>query len=325
MILKIFILVLIILLVPQIYFSFKNGQKERNVSEVFIKGEDFSFLGSDNLFIHGKIYKVSNPKAIVQIIHGALEHKDRYIEIIRFLNNNGYSAVICDNRGHGESTNERYPFGHFNNLSEIIEDQIFINNYIRMHSQKNIYMLGHSLGSMFARVFLQENDFRIQKLVLTGTVSYNPLVYLGIFIGNIINFYGGPYGKSKILNKLYEGNRSEDWLSYNKENLKEVKNDPYMLPNFTNKGALTVFNTMKELKNYGKYKCKNKNLKILSITGIDDEVVGGKRGILDTVRTLKKIGYKNIEYKIIPKMKHEVLRENNKEKVFNLILEFFEG
>lgn len=138
MILKIFILVLIILLVPQIYFLFKNGQKERNVSEVFIKGEDFSFLGSDNLFIHGKIYKVSNPKAIVQIIHGALEHKERYIEIIRFLNNNGYSAVICDNRGHGESTNERYPFGHFNNLSEIIEDQIFINNYIRMHSQNHI-------------------------------------------------------------------------------------------------------------------------------------------------------------------------------------------
>lgn len=44
---------------------------------------------------------------------------------------------------------------------------------------------------------------------------------------------------------------------------------------------------------------------------------------MDTIKTLKKIGYKNVSYFIMPHMKHEVLRENNKEDVFKIIEEFF--
>lgn len=323
MFVKIIVLILIILFIPQAYFFLSDKKSKRHALEEIVNGEDFKFLCLDNLYIHGKIYKVPDPKAVVQIVHGALEHKERYMDLIKFLNKKGYSVVISDNRGHGESVNKKYPLGHINSLDQVIDDQLVINDYIKSHSDKDIYMIGHSMGSMIARNFLKNYDYRIKKLVLTGTVTYNPLVYFAIFVGNIINFYMGFYGNSKILKRLYSSGMSEGWLSFNEENLIEAKNDKLMLESFTNRGYLTVFHAMKELKNYKAYKLKNKDLKILSITGDCDIVVGGKKGLMDTIKTLKKIGYKNVSYFIMPHMKHEVLRENNKEDVFKIIEEFF--
>ena len=42
-------------------------------------------------------------KGIVQLVHGMSEHKERYIDFMKYLAENGYITVIHDNRGHGES------------------------------------------------------------------------------------------------------------------------------------------------------------------------------------------------------------------------------
>lgn len=320
-----FILLAALCLFPQIIFFFDRFKRKDFIYKEVINGEDFNFLGTNNLSIHGKIYRAENERAFVQIIHGALEHKERYLPFINFLLKNGYSVVISDNRGHGASVNKLYPYGYMNFWEEIIEDQLMISNFIKIHYNKDIFLVGHSLGSIFARLYLEDNDFRIKKLVLTGTVSYNPLVGLGIFIGNILNFYMGTKSRSRLLNRLYNGGRKIEWLSYNKKNIEEAKKDPLMLKFFRNKGALTVFRAMKELRNIKNYKCQNKNLEILSITGEDDEVVGSEEKLKDSLEILRKIGYTNISYRIMKGMKHEVLREEENEKVFKIILDFFEG
>ena len=42
-------------------------------------------------------------KGIVQIAHGMCEHKERYVDFMKFLASKGYITVIHDHRGHGES------------------------------------------------------------------------------------------------------------------------------------------------------------------------------------------------------------------------------
>ena len=54
-----------------------------------------------------------SPKAIVQIVHGMCEYKERYLDFINFLNKNGYIVIIHDLRGHGKSILTKDDLGYF--------------------------------------------------------------------------------------------------------------------------------------------------------------------------------------------------------------------
>ena len=42
-------------------------------------------------------------RAVVQLVHGMSEHKERYIPFMQYLAKLGYVVVIHDHRGHGKS------------------------------------------------------------------------------------------------------------------------------------------------------------------------------------------------------------------------------
>ena len=48
------------------------------------------------------LFLVKIQKEIVQISHGMCEHKERYIDFVNFLSNQGYLCIIHDHRGHGK-------------------------------------------------------------------------------------------------------------------------------------------------------------------------------------------------------------------------------
>ena len=42
-------------------------------------------------------------RAVVQLVHGMSEHKERYLPFMQYLAKSGYVTVIHDHRGHGKS------------------------------------------------------------------------------------------------------------------------------------------------------------------------------------------------------------------------------
>ena len=48
------------------------------------------------------VFEAASPKAVLQIVHGMQEHKERYYAFAEFLSKNGYHVVVSDMRGHGE-------------------------------------------------------------------------------------------------------------------------------------------------------------------------------------------------------------------------------
>ena len=60
------------------------------------------------------------------------------------------------------------------------------------------------------------------------------------------------------------------------------------------------------------------------ISGEKDPVTKGTKGIADSILSLKKAGYKNIENIVYKDMLHEVLNEVNKEQVYKDVLDFLE-
>ena len=45
-----------------------------------------------------------NPRAIVEVAHGASEHSGRYARFAEFLTRRGYAAYAVDHRGHGATS-----------------------------------------------------------------------------------------------------------------------------------------------------------------------------------------------------------------------------
>lgn len=52
-------------------------------------------------------------KGIVQISHGMAENKERYVDFMEFLAQNGYVSMIHDHRGHGKSVIQKDDLGYF--------------------------------------------------------------------------------------------------------------------------------------------------------------------------------------------------------------------
>lgn len=288
--------------------------------------EQLFITASDGLQLSATLMDIDSPKALVQIIHGSVEHKERYYEFGRHLNNSGYAVIISDNRGHGASLDDLYTLGYMQGFGQIIDDQHRVGDYIRkLHTGSSLYLLGHSFGSVLARIYLQRHDADISKLVLSGTVCYNPFVSFGIFISKAIILLSGERSTNKFLRSLVLNTGNAEWVSMDKMNLEKYRADPLCGYAYTNSAAITIMLAVKELRNTQNFECNNPDLPILSVSGHLDPVTGGKRGLADTFNTLAKIGYHNFEEIIYPGMKHEVLNEKGKLQVFDDIVKFFDN
>ncbi len=287
--------------------------------------EQITIKASDGLLLAVAVFDVENAKAAVQIIHGLKEHKERYFPLIRFLNERGYAVIISDNRGHGESVSDAWPLGYMEGIDGIIADQILVTEYMKKrYPDLPFYLFGHSFGSMVARVYLQENDNQIDKLLLSGTVNYIPISRFGNLVGNVLSVFSGKRGYNRWMIQIGD-NGENDWVVKNPEALRAYREDPLCTGyKYMNRAIMTIWEADAELKRFAKYECKNPTLPVFSISGVEDPVTGGTKGLADTIQTLKKIGYQNVESKVYDGMKHEVINEEGKERVYQDILGFFE-
>ena len=277
------------------------------------------------------IFKAIESKGVIQIVHGMQEHKERYYDFATFMANNGYSTVVSDLRGHGENAPILGHIADKKGEKLLIEDQKVIYNYIKDHfKDQPIYLLGHSMGSIISRVVLQESSRDYKKTILSGYVNPNPASSVAVMLGNIAKFFNkkksskmlaslalGPYTKS-----VKDHKTDVDWLSYNEENVNNYIADPLCGIKFSNGSFSALFHLLNYMGKVKRYHNVNKELDILLVGGVDDPCTGGEKGRLNSKKVLEKAGFEKIDVITYEKMRHEILNEKEKDKVYNDILNF---
>ena len=112
------------------------------------------------------VFPVNNAKAVIQIVHGMQEHKERYYPFAEYLNKNGYAVVVSDMRGHGEDAPLLGHIADKKGEKILIDDQNKIYEYIKENFKGlPVYLFGHSMGSIISRVVLQEYSKNYQKVI----------------------------------------------------------------------------------------------------------------------------------------------------------------
>ena len=279
------------------------------------------------------IYKpVNKPKGIVLIIHGMAEHRKRYDEFARFLSDNDLVCVTYDQIGHGETATDKNELGYFGEKEGF--DSLVHYSYKLAIEAKNefkdipLIVLGHSMGSIVARLLLQKYPDVMDCLILSGPPYYQDFAKVGLMIANIICKVQGNKNTSKILKNLI-GNYDKadksykvknEWLSYNLENVEKYNNDELCGFTFTNKGYHDLLTGLIQMHDVSKYVQENNQKPILVFAGCDDPVIGKETGINISVSDLKNAGYENIEVKLYENTRHEALLDNKKEEVSKDIL-----
>lgn len=294
----------------------------------------------ENIFLNGvneyklslAVFSAPKAKAVIQIIHGMQEHKERYYAFAEFLVENGYSVVVSDMRGHGQDAPILGHIADKKGEQLIIEDQKLIYQYIKENFKDlPVYLLGHSMGSIIARVLLQSNSKDYQKVILSGYVNPNPISGVAVALGNMVGFFKGKKKSSKLLASLALGPYTKavkdrktdlDWLSYNEENVQKYIESPLCGIPFSNGSFSALFHLLNFMGKARRYKDVNAELKILLAGGEEDPCTGGPKGRASSKTLLEKAGFKDIEVITYKKMRHEILNEIDKQKVYDDMLNF---
>ena len=277
----------------------------------------------------------TTPKGILQIVHGMGEHSRRYQTMMKFFAEQGYVVAIHDQRGHGETAVTIEDRGWFNDkkAKAIVEDAVAVTRELkRAYPNLPVYLFGHSMGSMVVRCYIQKYDTEIEKLIVCGSPSSNPLAGLAALIARTVGLIKGDRYRSKTLayvstgkgNKRFESEGYGAWLNRDRENVEEYYNDPYCGFIFTCNGFENLFRLMKNTYTKRLYKVGNANLPIHFVSGSDDAVLVNENKWLQTHNFLRELGYQNVSGKLYHGLRHEIHNEPEKQTVFNDLLKFIE-
>ncbi len=271
------------------------------------------------------------PKGILQISHGMSEHKERYEDFMAFLAEKGYAAVIHDHRGHGSSVRSCWDLGYFYtaNPAALVEDLHQVSRFIKgRFPGLPLFLFGHSMGSLVARVYLRRYDAEINKLILCGPPTQNSAVGLGLLLVKLSTALHGARYRNHLLNELALGaanrkfHEQNAWISSCPDTVRQFQRDPLCGFIFTNSGFAGLFGLMKEAYMPRGWALKNPDLPILLLAGAEDPVIQSKRKFAHLKSFLRSLGYRSVRSRLYEGMRHELLNEKNRKQVYQDLLRF---
>ena len=246
----------------------------------------------------------TEPKGIVQIVHGMCEHKGRYDEVMRFLSENGYIAAAHDLRGHGDTAKSKEDLGYFGDKTgeAVVEDCVDVTHELKKRYALPVVLLGHSMGSLIVRCYLQKYEREIEKLIVSGSPSENPLCGVGLGVNKGIGLFNGEKHRSKTMAKLtlgggekkFPGEGKNAWLSRDQEVVERYNADEKCGFTFTCNGFENLLKLLKRTYQTEKYAVQKPELPVFFIAGSDDPVIGSADKWKKAQDCLRKAGYQNV-------------------------------
>lgn len=302
--------------------------------------ENISFKSSNNNnIVRGKIMTpvYDDIKGIVQISHGMCEYIDRYDEFANYLLEQGYVVAGHDHIGHGDSVNDENNRGFFaqeDGYRFLVKDLYYMTRIVKKRfPDKPYFILGHSMGSFIVRCYISKYGEMINGAILLGTMGPQWSIDAGIQLANRLIQKRGEMYKSKKLDQLaFEFANANfapiktkyDWTCRDNEVTRRHVNDKKMSFIFSVSAFKDLFYLVKYCNDEKYVKNTPKDLPILIMSGDRDPVGENGIGVKKVYDMYKKIGIKDVTFKLYKECRHELLNELNKSEIYKNILDWIE-
>lgn len=283
-----------------------------------------------------EVVPVEKPKAVLFLAHGLCGCKERFLPFMEYLAMNGVACVANDHRGHGSSIRNEEDRGYTyqGGAKAVVMDMEIVADYICSHYQGlPVTLLGHSMGSLAARAFLKNNESRLDKVVVCGSPSPNPMAPIGRAIVNMMSKTDDGKRRPEVLqkftstsyNRKFKHEGYQAWTCSDANVRKQFANDPRCNFTITVDLAKTLMELFKEAYSRKGWCVNNPELPIIFMSGEDDPCMISIKRFEKATRQIGDGRYSNVQTATYPQMRHEILNEIDKQRVWKRILDFING
>jgi alpha-beta hydrolase superfamily lysophospholipase len=294
----------------------------------------FTFKSAHGCDVSAWKTDTAQPAAALQIVHGMAEHKNRYLHFARYCSSQGIRVYIHDHLGHGETVSSVKQLGRLPARKgwRKLRDDVHSLSEIMRAENKGIphFILAHSMGSLLLRSLLMAGFCDYTGVIFSGNpVNPGLMGPFGKILAHIvIAFKGKDYAGNMLHNIVYASNNKKfkpaktefDWLSRDLSVGEEFAKDPLcgkvFSAGFYKQLAYGVRGLFSPLKN----SFVPVELPVFIISGSRDPVGSGEKGAKQVYRTYRQMGIDDLELKIYPEARHEILNEINRDEVYEDIL-----
>ena len=296
------------------------------------KGKKLYIPGFDESLIYTYTWTPSvEPKGVIFIIHGMVEHIARYEYFAKTCNKAGFIVFGMDLRAHGQTVGDAYKVGKYDGdlFGDCVKDVIFMAD--KLHEQYKklpIVLLGHSYGSFVLQEVVQKYD-NYALAVFSGSANMKGQVSVaaGKIVAKITRAFKGKDAPAKMLYKLSfgtygKGFANHNWLTRDEQIFEQYKQDLFCGNICSAQFYISFFEHLSKL-----YKAKNlanidSKKPLLLVSGACDPVGGKNHKLVDKLYALyQKLGL-NVTCKIFDDCRHEILNELNKDEIMQYIIDF---
>lgn len=250
-----------------------------------------------------------NARAVIVIVHGAMEHHRRYGWLIEQWRNSGFHVVMGDLPGHGLTTRSRR--GHIDSFEEYVDE---VKKWIDASFQFDlpVFLIGHSMGGLITLRLLQK-----ERLNVAGVILSSPCLGLVNKPSPIL------HGATFILNKVFPALRVSSGISLDmvtrNEDVRELDLKDTL---YVKKISVRWYRELEDaMKNAFVMIKRTQDTPLLVVQSGDDRIVDKEkvRNWFNSVPLSEK------RFKEWPKCYHEVFNEPEREEVFLYVKDFVEG
>ncbi len=297
--------------------------------------EHFTLLSKDKKHtLYGTEWLPSGPvRAQILMIHGMCEYMGRYDETGKWFASQGYLLSGIDLPGHGKSVSNAEELGFFpESVENILADihQVEVRMKER-HPDVPLFLMGHSMGSFLARIYMTVYPDDLRAAVIVGTGDVAPAVcQFGKLVASCMAKFRGWNYRSPMMKKLVMGSYGAHlapgespnaWISTRREIVDAYDADPFCTYTFT----LNGFHTLMEItKRAFLAQQVPVEMPVFLISGSEDPVGDFGKSLDRLMARYREMGKKNVEMRIMQLDRHEVLGEKDREDVWSSIWKFLE-
>lgn len=256
----------------------------------------------------------SEPRAVVQIQHGLAEHAARYRRFAEALTAAGYLVYAPDARGSGISAAGDYGAWGPDGWAGWVDDLAVLNKRIRDDNPGlKLALFGHSMGSFASQQYLLDHATDVDAVILSGTGDAAAIAaMLASDAPTDLSAFNAPF----------EHRTGYEWLSRDEAEVDAYVADPmcgWAAPSPAGMASLAKAADPQALA------AINPALPILLVSGLDDPVGGAQgEGVELTGQRYRDAGLTDVEVRLYPGARHEILNETTRDEVTADILAFLD-
>lgn len=266
--------------------------------------EHHTFVDADGVTIHYTVWPTANPRGIAQISHGQGDHSQRYVALAEEFARRGFVVYADDHRGHGETWREQWKgdeskFGHLGPRG-VVGAVDAINQLTAIARRDNpglpVVFVGHSMGSLFGQIALDEGTLAADLIVWSGTALRTPFT---MNAGDLNTKFA------------HLGTTGHEWLNRDESAHHAFASDPLTFK----ANAMAQFGLGGALKLLGLPKTPRRDVPILIVQGGEDSL-GNEKSVAALAARYVKAGYSDVELIIYAGARHEIFFETNRSEVW---------